>query len=102
MFALRSKKPEKILTVANINENVKKCKYDVRGEIYLAAVKRTNEGKDVIYTNVGNPQALGQVKIELIIAEKQCTYFPFLRQDPVDFQSSSYGPAHGTIFDGYT
>jgi len=40
---------------------MKKCQYDVRGEIYLAAVKRTSEGKEVIYTNVGNPQALGQV-----------------------------------------
>ena len=55
------KKAEKILTAANINENMKKCQYDVRGEIYLAAVKRTSEGKEVIYTNVGNPQALGQV-----------------------------------------
>lgn len=45
---------------------MKECKYDVRGEIYLAAVKRTNEGKEVIYTNVGNPQALGQVSTILI------------------------------------
>ena len=60
-FNNRQKKPEKILTAANINENMKKCQYDVRGEIYLAAVKRTNAGKEVIYTNVGNPQALGQV-----------------------------------------
>ena len=38
-------------------------RYDVRGEIYLAAVKRTQEGKKVIYTNVGNPQALGQAPL---------------------------------------
>ena len=30
----------------------------VRGEIYHAAVKRVQEGKEVIYTNVGNPHAL--------------------------------------------
>ena len=39
---------QKILTLGSINENMKKCKYDVRGEIYLAAVKRTQEGKLVV------------------------------------------------------
>jgi glutamate--glyoxylate aminotransferase len=53
----------KVLTHDSINQQMKKCKYDVRGEIYLAAVKRTQEGKEVIYTNVGNPQALGQAPL---------------------------------------
>lgn len=44
----------------NINANVLNCKYDVRGEIYLAAVERAKSGKEVIYTNVGNPHALGE------------------------------------------
>jgi glutamate--glyoxylate aminotransferase len=60
-YSSKAKPVEKVLTLATINENMKKCQYDVRGEIYLAALKRTNEGKEVIYTNVGNPQALGQV-----------------------------------------
>ena len=43
----------KVLTIETLNENLKDCKYEVRGEIYLAAVKRTQKGKEVIYTNVG-------------------------------------------------
>jgi hypothetical protein len=35
----------KILNYDSINQQMKKCRYDVRGEIYLAAVKRTAEGK---------------------------------------------------------
>lgn len=39
---------------------VKKCQYAVRGEIYLAATERIKAGKEVIFTNVGNPHGLGQ------------------------------------------
>jgi hypothetical protein len=39
------KKMAKILNYDSINQQMKKCRYDVRGEIYLAAVKRTAEGK---------------------------------------------------------
>lgn len=54
---------KQILNAGNINNAVKLCKYDVRGEIYLAAVKRAQEGKEVIYTNVGNPHAVGESPI---------------------------------------
>ena len=33
------------LNVDNINANMRNCKYDVRGEIYHAAVKRSREKK---------------------------------------------------------
>ena len=35
------------LSYDTLCEEVKKCRYDVRGEIYLAAVKRAQEGKEV-------------------------------------------------------
>lgn len=54
---------KQILNSGNINSAVQLCKYDVRGEIYLAAVKRAQEGKEVIYTNVGNPHAVGESPI---------------------------------------
>lgn len=76
------KKAEKILTAANINENMRKCQYDVRGEIYLAAVKRTSEGKEVIYTNVGNPQALGQVPLTFNRQVMALLMAPFLMETP--------------------
>jgi len=32
----------------------------VRGELYLRASELQKEGKKIIFTNVGNPHALGQ------------------------------------------
>lgn len=72
----------KVLTIDTINENMKKCKYDVRGEIYLAAVKRTQEGKEVIYTNVGNPQALGQKPLTYSRQVMALLMAPFLLDNP--------------------
>lgn len=48
------------MTYDTISECVKKCQYAVRGEIYLAATERIKAGKEVIFTNVGNPHGLGQ------------------------------------------
>lgn len=50
----------KVLTYDTIAECVRKCQYAVRGEIYLAATERIKAGKEVIFTNVGNPHGLGQ------------------------------------------
>jgi glutamate--glyoxylate aminotransferase len=43
-----------------LNEKVKKAQYAVRGELYLRASQLQKEGKKIIFTNVGNPHALGQ------------------------------------------
>jgi len=72
----------KSLTVATMNENMRKCKYEVRGEIYLAAVKRSQQGKEVIYTNVGNPQALGQPPLTFNRQVMALLMAPFLMEDP--------------------
>jgi glutamate--glyoxylate aminotransferase len=72
----------KVLTHDSINQLMKKCRYDVRGEIYLAAVKRTQEGKEVIYTNVGNPQALGQVPLTFNRQVMSLMIAPFLLDNP--------------------
>lgn len=42
-----------------INENVKAAQYAVRGELYLKAEEIRKSGREVIFTNIGNPQALG-------------------------------------------
>jgi hypothetical protein len=49
------------LEISKIGNNVLNTKYEVRGAVYLAAVERQRQGKEVIFTSVGNPQALGQV-----------------------------------------
>ena len=72
----------KVLTSDSINQQMKKCRYDVRGEIYLAAVKRTQEGKEVIYTNVGNPQALGQIPLTFNRQVMSLMMAPFLMDHP--------------------
>lgn len=72
----------KVLTHDSINQLMKKCRYDVRGEIYLAAVKRTQEGKEVIYTNVGNPQALGQIPLTFNRQVMALLIAPFLLDTP--------------------
>jgi glutamate--glyoxylate aminotransferase len=72
-----------VLTTENINANMRNCKYDVRGEIYLAAVKRTQEGKEVIYTNVGNPHALGQQPITFMRQVLSLMMMPSLLDQPM-------------------
>ena len=71
-----------MLTIDSINQLMRKCRYDVRGEIYLAAVKRTQEGKEVIYTNVGNPQALGQIPLSFNRQVMALLLAPFLLETP--------------------
>ncbi|KAL3379398.1 hypothetical protein AABB24_000221 [Solanum stoloniferum] len=72
----------KPLDYENLNENVKKCQYAVRGELYLRASQLQKEGKKTIFTNVGNPHALGQKPLTFprqVIALCQA---PFLLDDP--------------------
>ena len=70
------------LRTDNLNENVKECRYDVRGEIYLAAVERIKQGKEVIFTNVGNPHALGQQPITFGRQVMALLVAPFLMDHP--------------------
>jgi len=46
-----------------LNANMKKTQYAVRGELYLRAEELRRQGKEIIFTNVGNPQALGQIPL---------------------------------------
>ena len=72
----------KVLTLGNINTNIAAARYDVRGEIYLAAVQRTQEGKEVIYTNIGNPHALGQKPVTFTRQVLALLMAPFLLDKP--------------------
>jgi hypothetical protein len=55
----------------------------VRGELYLAAQERLKEGKNVILTNVGNPQALGQKPLTFPRQVISCLVNPDLMTNPV-------------------
>ena len=79
---LSSNVARKLVNMDNINPLIKTCKYEVRGEIYLASVERAKEGKEVIYTNVGNPQALGQKPLTYIRQVLSLMVAPFLIDQP--------------------
>ncbi|EFJ23041.1 hypothetical protein SELMODRAFT_145611 [Selaginella moellendorffii] len=72
----------KVLDPDNINENVKKCVYAVRGELYLRASELQKEGKKIIFTNVGNPHALGQKPLTFPRQVMALCQAPFLMDDP--------------------
>ncbi|KAF3325466.1 glutamate--glyoxylate aminotransferase 2 [Carex littledalei] len=65
-----------------INENVKKTAYAVRGELYLRASELQKEGKKIIFTNVGNPHALGQKPLTFPRQVVALCQAPFLLDDP--------------------
>lgn len=65
-----------------INEDVKKVQYAVRGELYLRASELQKEGKKIIFTNVGNPQALGQRPLTFPRQVMALCQAPMLMEDP--------------------
>lgn len=73
---------KKSLDYDQINENVKKAQYAVRGELYLRASELQKEGKKIIFTNVGNPHALGQKPLTFPRQVVALCQAPFLLDDP--------------------
>ncbi|XP_022984955.1 glutamate--glyoxylate aminotransferase 2-like [Cucurbita maxima] len=73
---------QKALDYESINENVKKAQYAVRGELYLRASELQKDGKKIIFTNVGNPHALGQKPLTFPRQVVALCQAPFLLEDP--------------------
>lgn len=46
-----------------MNQAVRKMQYAVRGQVVMRADELRAEGKDILFTNIGNPQAVGQSPI---------------------------------------
>ncbi|KAL2629617.1 hypothetical protein R1flu_014303 [Riccia fluitans] len=74
--------PPKVMGPDTINENVKRTSYAVRGELYLRASELQKEGKKIIFTNVGNPHALGQKPLTFPRQVMALCQAPFLMDDP--------------------
>lgn len=55
-----------MLTVKDLNPNLLKAEYAVRGPIVDRAQQLEKQGKKIIYCNIGNPQALKQKPITYI------------------------------------
>ncbi|CAL9193746.1 glutamate--glyoxylate aminotransferase 2-like isoform X1 [Musa acuminata AAA Group] len=77
-----SRMSPKPLDYESLNENVKKVAYAVRGELYLRASELQKEGKKIIFTNVGNPHALGQKPLTFPRQVVALCQAPFLLDDP--------------------
>lgn len=72
----------KVLHPDLLNENVKNVRYAVRGELYLRAEQLRREGKEIIFTNVGNPQALGAKPLTFPRQVLSLMAAPFLLEHP--------------------
>mmetsp|Transcript_30225 Transcript_30225/g.38982 ORF Transcript_30225/g.38982 Transcript_30225/m.38982 type:complete len:302 (-) Transcript_30225:2086-2991(-) len=70
------------LDISKIPKNILATKYEVRGAVYLAAQERQRQGKEVIFTSVGNPHALGQVPLTFLRQVVALVAAPFLLNDP--------------------
>ncbi len=49
--------------MSTMSQSLRRMQYAVRGEVVMRADKLAAEGRDVIFTNIGNPHAVGQKPI---------------------------------------
>ena len=70
------------LTIDKTSELVLATQYSVRGVVYQAAQERLADGKEVIFTSVGNPHQLGQVPLTFLRQVLALVAAPFLLDDP--------------------
>jgi len=94
-FSKKSFSSEKIINEHNINPQVLKAEYAVRGEIAIKAdeiSKKLEEQKktgvktlpfdELVYCNIGNPQSLGQKPITFFRQVLSIVQYPELLQSP--------------------
>ena len=55
-----------MLSIDDINENVSKINYAVRGPIVNRASQLSKEGRHILYCNIGNPHALNQKAMSFV------------------------------------
>jgi len=75
-------KEGKVLHEDTMNPKVLKAQYAVRGELYLRAEELRGQGKQIIATNTGNPQALGAKPLTFLRQVVALCAAPFLLDDP--------------------
>lgn len=67
-----------MINITNVNPNLIKAEYAVRGKIVDRAQQLEKEGKKIIYCNIGNPQALKQKPLTYIRQVLSLVEFPEL------------------------
>uniref|UniRef100_A0A383W5D9 alanine transaminase n=1 Tax=Tetradesmus obliquus TaxID=3088 RepID=A0A383W5D9_TETOB len=81
LVAQVSEKDGKVLHPDLLNPRLLEAQYAVRGELYLRA-EELKKTKEIIYTNVGNPQALGAKPLTFVRQVIALCAAPFLLDDP--------------------
>eukprot|EP00931_Biecheleriopsis_adriatica_P064364 TRINITY_DN3915_c0_g1_i1.p1 TRINITY_DN3915_c0_g1~~TRINITY_DN3915_c0_g1_i1.p1 ORF type:complete len:503 (-),score=85.57 TRINITY_DN3915_c0_g1_i1:89-1597(-) len=82
-FASREQLLKPVLLPGTLNQGAQNMKYDVRGEIYHAAQQRLAEGKEVIFTNVGNPHQMGEKPLTFPRQVVALCSWPAMLEDPM-------------------
>jgi glutamate--glyoxylate aminotransferase len=100
-------KDGKVLHPELLNELVLATQYAVRGELYLRAEQLRKEGKDIIFTNVGNPHALGAKPLTFTRQVRMsCSLIDCIGEPPNNYYNTSgyagRGPLHSSFSAGST
>ena len=71
-----------MITLKDLNPNVLRAEYAVRGPIVERAQKLEAQGRKIIYCNIGNPQALKQKPLTYLRQLLALVEYPALIDDP--------------------
>jgi aspartate/methionine/tyrosine aminotransferase len=71
-----------MLNISQLNKRLLDTQYAVRGEIVARAQQLESEGREIIYCNIGNPQALGQLPLTYIRQTLSLIEYPELLKNP--------------------
>lgn len=80
--SLPNTKDNKVLHPDRINHHVKQVQYAVRGELYLRGEELRKQGREITFTNVGNPQSLGAQPLTFPRQVISLVAAPFLLKHP--------------------
>jgi alanine transaminase len=73
-----------MLSIKDLNPNLLRAEYAVRGPIVIRAQELEKDGRKIIYCNIGNPQALKQKPITYIRQTLSLMEYPDMLNKPLD------------------
>ncbi|MEK7249953.1 MAG: aminotransferase class I/II-fold pyridoxal phosphate-dependent enzyme, partial [Bacteroidota bacterium] len=71
-----------MISLNDLNPNLRKAEYAVRGPIVIRAQQLEEQGRKIIYCNIGNPQALKQKPLSYIRQTLSLLEYPDLLSKP--------------------
>ncbi|MEO8167995.1 MAG: aminotransferase class I/II, partial [bacterium] len=71
-----------MISLSDLNKNLLRAEYAVRGPIVIRAQQLEEQGRKIIYCNIGNPQALKQQPLSFIRQTLSLLEYPALLESP--------------------